>query len=174
MFDGQDFEGSARLVRLIRATPLGTLCSDFKCGKFPPFTSECKFSILLSNYGPKDGENRGVRNRNNLQRPIDVRAFGTNFKINRFLTVFVHRSLTGLELVMTTREKGQAMGENDGLPLEYKLNQGRAGRQANACDFVNDTLGQSERGVFGLGLQEELFNLGLRQLRAFTNNRSDL
>lgn len=65
------------------------------------------------------------------------------------------------------------MIENDALPLEYKLNQGRAGRQANASDFVNNALGESKSGVLGLSLEEEMINLGLRQLRPFINNRTD-
>ncbi len=66
------------------------------------------------------------------------------------------------------------MAENDALPLEYKLNHGCAGRQADPRDFVNDALGQSKGSILSLSFEEEILNLGLRQLRPFTNNRTDL
>ena len=66
------------------------------------------------------------------------------------------------------------MPKNDALPLEYKLNDLCAGRQVDACDFANDSLLQSERRVLGLSFQEELINLGRRQLSALANNRTDL
>jgi hypothetical protein len=36
------------------------------------------------------------------------------------------------------------MIENDAISLEYKLNEGRAGRQVNLLDFVNNTFVESE------------------------------
>ena len=51
------------------------------------------------------------------------------------------------------------MSKNDALPLEYKLNEGRARRQVDAGDFVNDTFFKSEGSVLGLGFEEEIINL---------------
>lgn len=60
--------------------------------------------------------------------------------------------------------------QNDALSLEYKLNEGRARRQVDVADFVNDALRQRETSVLGLGLEEELLDLGRRQLRAVGEN----
>jgi hypothetical protein len=66
------------------------------------------------------------------------------------------------------------MIENDALSLEYKLNEGRAGRQVNLLDFVNNTLVESENGVLGLGFEKEILDLGLRQLRSFNHDGAHL
>ena len=69
--------------------------------------------------------------------------------------------------------KDVTMSENDALPLEYKLNWGRARRQVDAGNFMNHPLVEPEDSVLGLRLEKEILDLGLRQLRPFTNNRSD-
>ena len=60
--------------------------------------------------------------------------------------------------------------ENDALPLEYKLNEGRARRQVDVNYFANDALRQGEGRVFCLSLEEEIIDLGRRQLRAVGKN----
>ena len=66
------------------------------------------------------------------------------------------------------------MMENDALSLEYKLKEGRARRQVDIADFMNNALSQREVSVLGLGLKEELLDLGRRQLRAVSENIPDL
>ena len=53
--------------------------------------------------------------------------------------------------------------ENDALSLEYKLNEGRARRQTDVSNFANNAVGQSEVRSLGLGVKEELLDLGRRQ-----------
>ena len=66
--------------------------------------------------------------------------------------------------------KDVTMSDNDALPLEYKLNWGRARRQVDAGNFMNHPLVEPKDSVLGLRLEKEILDLGLRQLRPFTNN----
>lgn len=62
------------------------------------------------------------------------------------------------------------VSENDGLPLEYKLRQLRARWEVDASYFVNKPLFESESSVLGLGFEEEILDVGHRQLRPFIDD----
>ena len=55
--------------------------------------------------------------------------------------------------------KDVTMSENDALPLEYKLNWGRARRQVDAGNFMNHPLVEPEDSVLGLRLSRKRFSI---------------
>lgn len=60
--------------------------------------------------------------------------------------------------------------EMDALPLEYKLQNGRARRDIRITDSVNNAAGECEVRVFGLGVSEHALNdIGV-QIRAFSDD----
>ena len=65
------------------------------------------------------------------------------------------------------------MEPNNGLALEYERQYGRAGRNVDVSDLINNPRASGKCRVFGLGLPEEPLDLLGSELCAFLDNGPD-
>ena len=74
---------------------------------------------------------------------------------------------------MQTQPYVFSINDNDGLPLEYKLKEGRPGRYLNIKDVINNTEAFRLRSADEGGFEEQLLRLDPTDFRVTYNDVGD-